>query len=126
MARVRPPPRRLDCPSYGHCSNSAERLLRVLGDARRQDARTGRFRRLPPLDGWREARLNEPFGTTENEAMEDLEDLELEDMKALGLRIEKCVDEVLRSHLVKRPLNTMTKNYVPKQKEWKGKSSPAP
>jgi len=50
--------------------------------------------------------------------MEDLEDLELEDMKALGPRIEKCVDEVLRSHLVERPLNT-TKNYIPKQKEWK-------
>ena len=49
--------------------------------------------------------------------MENLEDLEPEDMKALGLRIEKCVDEVLRSHLVVRPLNT-TKNYVPKQKEW--------
>ena len=32
--------------------------------------------------------------------MENLEDLELEDMKALGLYIEKCVDEVLRSHLV--------------------------
>ena len=47
--------------------------------------------------------------------MENLEDLELEDMKALGLYIEKCVDEVLRSHLVERPLNT-TKNYVPKQK----------
>ena len=46
--------------------------------------------------------------------MEDLDDLEQEDMKALGLRIEKCVDEVLRSHLVERPLNT-TKNYVPKQ-----------
>ena len=39
--------------------------------------------------------------------------LELEDMKALGLYIEKCVDEVLRSHLVERPPNT-TKNYVPK------------
>jgi hypothetical protein len=50
--------------------------------------------------------------------MEDLEDLELEDMKALGLRIEKCVDEVLRSHLVERPLNT-TKNYVPRQKVWR-------
>ena len=47
--------------------------------------------------------------------MENLEDLELEDMKARGLYIEKCVDEVLRSHLVERPLNT-TKNYVPKQK----------
>ena len=57
--------------------------------------------------------------------MEDLEDMELEDMKALGLRIEKCVDEVLRSHLFERPLNT-TKNYVPKQKEWKVKLSPAP
>jgi hypothetical protein len=45
--------------------------------------------------------------------MENLEDLELEDMKALGLYIEKCVDEVLRSHLVERPPNT-TKNYVPK------------
>jgi hypothetical protein len=42
-----------------------------------------------------------------------LEDLELEDTEALGLRIEKCVNEVLRSHLVERPLNT-TKNYVPK------------
>jgi hypothetical protein len=39
-------------------------------------------------------------------------------MEALGLRIEKCVDEALRSHLVERPLNTM-KNHVPKQKEWK-------
>jgi hypothetical protein len=48
--------------------------------------------------------------------MEDLEDLELEDMKALGLRIERCVDEILRSHLVERPLNT-TKNYVLEQKE---------
>jgi len=48
--------------------------------------------------------------------MEDLKDLELEDMEALGLRIEKCVDEVLRSHLLERPLNT-TKNYVPKQRE---------
>ena len=48
--------------------------------------------------------------------MEDLEDLELEDMNALGLRIKKCVDEVLRSHLLERPLNT-TKNYVPKQRE---------
>jgi hypothetical protein len=47
--------------------------------------------------------------------MEILEDLELENMKALGLCIKKCVDEVLRSHLVERPLNT-TKNYVPKQK----------
>jgi hypothetical protein len=46
--------------------------------------------------------------------MENLEDLELEDMKAIGLYIEKCVDEVLRSHLVERPLNTT--NYVPKQK----------
>jgi hypothetical protein len=64
--------------------------------------------------------LSEPFGTsaTENEAMEDLED-----MKALGLRIEKCVDEVLRWHLVERPLNT-TKNYVPKQKEWKVNQDP--
>jgi hypothetical protein len=56
--------------------------------------------------------------------MEDLEDLELEDTEALGLRIEKCVDEVLRSHLVERPLNT-TKNYVPKQEGMEGKSSPA-
>jgi hypothetical protein len=56
--------------------------------------------------------------------MEDLEDLELEETEALGLRIEKCVDEVLRSHLVERPLNT-TKNYVPKQKEWKVNPSPA-
>jgi hypothetical protein len=55
--------------------------------------------------------------------MEDLEDLELEDIKALGLRIEKCVDEVLRSHLVERPLNT-TKNYVSKQKEWKVNQAP--
>ena len=55
--------------------------------------------------------------------MEDLDDLEQEDMKALGLRIEKCVDEVLRSHLVERPLNT-TKNYVPKQKEWKVNQAP--
>jgi hypothetical protein len=55
--------------------------------------------------------------------MEDLEDLELEDTEALGLRIEKCVDEVLRSHLIERPLNT-TKSYVPKQKEWKVTSSP--
>jgi hypothetical protein len=30
--------------------------------------------------------------------------LGLEDIEALGLRIEKCVDEVLRSHLVERPL----------------------
>jgi len=60
--------------------------------------------------------LSEPFDTTatENEAMEDSEDLE--DMKALGLRVEKCVDEVLRSHLVERPFNT-TRNYAPKQKE---------
>ena len=56
--------------------------------------------------------------------MEDLKDLGLEDIEALGLRIEKCVDEVLRSHFVERPLNT-TKNDVPKQKEWKVKSSPA-
>jgi hypothetical protein len=55
--------------------------------------------------------------------MENLEDLEPEDMKALGFRIEKCVDEVLRSHLVERPLNT-TKNYVPKQKEWKVNQAP--
>jgi hypothetical protein len=55
--------------------------------------------------------------------MEDLEDMELEDAKALGLRIEKCVDEVLRSHLVERPLNT-TKSYVPKQKEWKVNQAP--
>ena len=55
--------------------------------------------------------------------MEDLEDLELEDTEALGLRIERCVDEVLRSHLVERPLNT-TKNYVPKQKEWKVNQAP--
>jgi hypothetical protein len=33
----------------------AERLRRVLGDTRHQDARMGQFRRLPPLDGWREA-----------------------------------------------------------------------
>jgi len=39
--------------------------------------------------------------------------LELEDIEALSLRIKKYVDEVLRSHLVERPLNT-TKNYVPK------------
>ena len=45
--------------------------------------------------------------------IEDLDDLEQEDMKALGLRIEKRVDEVLRSHLVERPLNT-TRNYIPK------------
>jgi hypothetical protein len=45
-------------------------------------------------------------------AMENLKDLELEDMNALGLRIEKCVDEMLRSHLIEWPLNTM-KNYVP-------------
>jgi hypothetical protein len=68
-------------------------------------------------------------GTTATETfggdkMEDLEDLELEDTEALGLRIEKCVDEVLRSHLVERPLNT-TKNYVPKQKEWNVNQSPA-
>jgi hypothetical protein len=44
--------------------------------------------------------LSEPFGTTENGAMEDLEDLGLEDMKVLGLHIETCVDEVLQSHLV--------------------------
>lgn len=54
--------------------------------------------------------------------MDDFEALELElepeDKKALGLRIEKCIDEVLRSHLDARPLNT-TKNYLPKQKEWK-------
>ena len=56
--------------------------------------------------------------------MENLEDLELENMKALGLYIEKCVDEVLRSHLVERPLNT-TKSYVPKQKEWKVNQAPA-
>ena len=55
--------------------------------------------------------------------MEDLDDLEQEDMKALGLRIEKCVDEVLRSHLVERPLNTT--NYIPKQKEWKVTQAPA-
>src|SRR5271154_1059484 len=55
--------------------------------------------------------------------MEDLDDLEQEDMKALGLRIEKCVDEVLRSHLVERPRNT-TKNYIPKQKEWKVNQAP--
>ena len=55
--------------------------------------------------------------------MEDLEDLELEETEALGLRIEKYVDEVLRSHLVERPLNT-TKNYVPKQKEWKVNQAP--
>ena len=52
-----------------------------------------------------------------------MEDLELDDAKALGLRIEKCVDEVLRSHLVERPLNT-TKNYLPKQKEWKVNQAP--
>jgi len=34
--------------------------------------------------------------------MEDLEDLGLEDIETLGLRIEKCVDEVLRSHLVEK------------------------
>ena len=45
--------------------------------------------------------------------MEDVEDLELEDTEALGLHIQKCVDEVLRSHLVERPLST-TKNYIPK------------
>jgi hypothetical protein len=55
--------------------------------------------------------------------MEGLEDLELEDMEALGLRIEKCVDEVLRPHLVERPLNTR-KNYIPKQKEWKVNQAP--
>ena len=55
--------------------------------------------------------------------MEDLEDLELEDTEALGFRIEKCVDEVLRSHLIERSLNT-TKNYVPKQKEWKVNQAP--
>jgi hypothetical protein len=55
--------------------------------------------------------------------MEDLKDLGLEDIEALGLRIEKCVDEVLRSHLVERSLNT-TKNYVPKQKEWKVNQAP--
>jgi hypothetical protein len=48
----------------------------------------------------------------------------MEDTVALGLHIERCVDEVLRSHLVERPLNT-TKNYVPKQKEWKVNQSPA-
>jgi hypothetical protein len=47
------------------------------------------------------------------EDMKDSEDLELEDREALGLRIKKCVDEVLRSYLVEKPLNT-TKNYVPK------------
>jgi hypothetical protein len=46
--------------------------------------------------------LSKLFGTTENEAMEDLANLKLEDMKALGLRIEKCVHEVLRSHLIER------------------------
>jgi hypothetical protein len=55
--------------------------------------------------------------------MEDLEDLKLEDMKALGLCMEKCVHKVLRSHLIERPLNT-TKNYVPKQKEWKVNQAP--
>jgi hypothetical protein len=55
--------------------------------------------------------------------MEDSDDLEQEDMKALGLRIEKCADEVLRSHLVERPRNT-TKNYFPKQKEWKVNQAP--
>jgi hypothetical protein len=55
--------------------------------------------------------------------MEGLEDLELEDMEALGLRIEKCVEEVLRSHLVERSLNT-TKNYVSKQKKWKINQAP--
>ena len=52
-----------------------------------------------------------------------MENLELKNIEALGLRIEKCVDEVLRSHLVERPLNT-TKNYVPKQKEWKVNQAP--
>ena len=42
-----------------------------------------------------------------------MENLELKNIKALGLRIEKCVYEVLRSHLIERPLS-MTKNYVPK------------
>ena len=42
-----------------------------------------------------------------------MENLELENIKALGLRIEECVDEVLGSHLAERPLNT-TKIYVPK------------
>jgi hypothetical protein len=65
-------------------------------------------------------------GTTATETFggDKMEDLELEDTEALGLRIEKCVDEVLRSHLVERPLNT-TKNYVPKQKEWNVNQSPA-
>ena len=67
--------------------------------------------------------LREPFSTTKDKAIEDLgdlklEDLESEDKKAVGLHIEKCLDEVLRSHVVERPLNTI-KNYLPKQKEWK-------
>jgi hypothetical protein len=95
--------------------NSAERLRRVLGDARRPDRSI-----LASPTSRRLARgsLGEPSGTTATETeamMEDLEDLEQEDMKARGLRIEKCVDEVLRSHLVERPLNTR-KNYIPKQK----------
>jgi hypothetical protein len=34
------------------------------------------------------------------------------------LAIQQAVDEVLEYHLTHRPLNT-TKNYVPKQKEWR-------
>jgi hypothetical protein len=70
--------------------------------------------------------LSEPFGTaTETFRGDDggLGRLGVGEHKALGLRIEKCVDEVLRSHLVERPLNT-TKNYIPKQEGMEGKSKP--
>ena len=103
MARVPSPTQTPRLPLlYGHRSTSAERLLRVLGNARRQDAQTGRFRRLPTSRRLTRGRLSKLFGSTENEAMEDSENLKLEDMKALGLRIEKCVHEVLRSHLIER------------------------
>jgi hypothetical protein len=72
---------------YCHRSTPAERLLRILGNARRQDARMDRFRRLPTSRRLTRGRLSKLFGTTENEAMEDLEDLKLEDMRVLGLRI---------------------------------------
>jgi hypothetical protein len=45
--------------------------------------------------------------------IEDLEDLELENTETLDFRIKKYVDEILRSYVIERPLNT-TKNYVSK------------
>jgi hypothetical protein len=57
----------------------------LLANLTAQDARTGRFRRLPTSRRLTRGRLSKLFGTTENGAMEDLE---------LGFR--QTLEEVLR------------------------------